>query len=137
MILFIIFCETLVGIVRENITRMNQLGKAMLRVALVALGLLMVPLVASQMMDGWNWDAGTFVIVYVMFFGTGMAYADIAKNGSDFLTDKGIISDFVAHKKFVIKFASASGDQITDEYLTDGLSVKSLRADCPALFKKR
>jgi hypothetical protein len=74
-----IFCETLVGIVRENITRMNQLGKTMLRVALVALGLLMVPLVASQMVDGWNWDAGTFVIVYVLFFGTGMAYAVIAR----------------------------------------------------------
>jgi hypothetical protein len=71
-----IFCETLVGIVRENIMRMNQLGKTMLR---VALGLLMVPLVASQMVDGWNWNAGTFVIVYVLFFGTGMAYAVIAR----------------------------------------------------------
>src|SRR5882757_1714756 len=50
-----IFSETLVGIVRENITRMNQLERTMLRVALVALGLLMVPLVASQVVDGWNW----------------------------------------------------------------------------------
>ena len=74
-----IYCETLVGIVRENITRMNQLGKTMLRVALVALGLLMVPLVASQVVDGWNWDAAGFVFVYVLFFGTGMAYALIAR----------------------------------------------------------
>jgi len=63
--------------------------------------------------------------------------ADIAKNGSDFLVDKGIISDFLTHKKFVIRFASVSGGTVTDEYLTDGLSIRSLKADCPALFKKR
>ena len=63
--------------------------------------------------------------------------ADIAKNGSDFLADKTIISDFVTQKNFVIRFASASGDTITDEYLTGGLSIESLRADCPALFKRR
>ena len=74
-----IFFETLVGIVRENTTHMTQLGKTMLRVALVALGLLMVPLVASQVVDGWNWDARGFVFVYVMFFGTGLAYALIAR----------------------------------------------------------
>ena len=51
----------------------------MLRVALVALGLLMVPLVASRLVEGWNWHAGSFVIVYVLFFGIGMAYAVIAK----------------------------------------------------------
>jgi hypothetical protein len=74
-----ILCETLVGIVRENITQMNQLGKTMLRVALVSLGLLMVPLAASQVVEGWNWNAGGFVFVYVLFFGTGMAYVVIAR----------------------------------------------------------
>ena len=74
-----IFFETSVGIIRENTTHMSQLGKTMLRVALVALGLLMVPLVASQVVEGWNWPAGTFVFVYVLFFGTGMAYAVIAR----------------------------------------------------------
>ena len=69
----------LVGIVRENMTRMNELGKAILRVALVALGLLMVPLAASRIVDGWNWSAKSFVIVYVLFFATGMAYALIAR----------------------------------------------------------
>jgi hypothetical protein len=63
----------------ENIMRMNQLGKTMLRVALVSLGLLMVPVVASRMVDGWNWNAGSFVIVYVSFFGVGMVYAVIAR----------------------------------------------------------
>lgn len=65
--------------VSENITRMNQLGKTTLRVALVALGLLMVPLVASRVVDGWNWNTGGFVFVYVLFFATGMAYALIAR----------------------------------------------------------
>ena len=74
-----IFFETLVGIIREKTTRMTQMSKTILRVALVALGLLMVPLVASQVVDGWNWPPGTFVFVYVLFFGTGMAYAVIAR----------------------------------------------------------
>jgi hypothetical protein len=74
-----IFCETLAGIVRENIMRMDQLGKMMLRVALGALALLMVPLVASRVVEGWHWGAGSFVFVYVLFFATGMAYALIAR----------------------------------------------------------
>jgi hypothetical protein len=74
-----IFFETSVGIVRENTTPMTQLRKTILRVALVALGLLMVPLVASQVVNGWNWNPGTFVFAYVMFFGTGLAYALIAR----------------------------------------------------------
>jgi hypothetical protein len=85
-----IFCETLVGIVRENITRMNQLGKTMLRVALVALGLLMVPLVASRLVDGWNWPARAFVIVYVLFFATGMAYTLIARKMSSWSYKAGV-----------------------------------------------
>lgn len=74
-----IFFETSVGIVRENITHMPQLGKTMLRVALGALALLMVPLVASRVVEGWNWNAGSFVFVYVLFFGTGMLYALVAR----------------------------------------------------------
>jgi len=74
-----IFFETLAGIARENITRMNQLGRTMLRVALVALCLLMVPLVASRLVDGWKWGLGAFVMVYLLLFVTGMAYAVIAR----------------------------------------------------------
>ena len=74
-----IFFETSVGIVRENIMLMNQLGKTVLRVALGALAALMVPLVASQMVEGWHWGAGGFVMAYVLFFGTGMAYALVAR----------------------------------------------------------
>ena len=55
-----IFFETSVGIVRENTTHMSQLGKTMLRVALGALAVLMVPLVASQLVEDWNWGVGAF-----------------------------------------------------------------------------
>jgi hypothetical protein len=74
-----IFFETSVGIVRENTTHMSQLGKTMLRVALGALAVWMVPLVASQFVEDWHWGVGGFVFVYVLFFATGMAYALIAK----------------------------------------------------------
>ena len=73
------FCETLGGIVMENIMRMDQLGKTMLRVAVGALAVLMLPLVASQFFEDWHWGVGGFVMAYVLFFGTGMAYALIAR----------------------------------------------------------
>ena len=74
-----IFCETLVGIVKENTTHMPLLGKTMLRVALGALAVLIVPLVASQFVEDWNWPVGAFVRVYVLFFGTGMVFALVAR----------------------------------------------------------
>jgi hypothetical protein len=77
-----IFFETSVGIVKENTTHMPQLVKTMLRVALGALAVLMVPLVASRMVEGWNWSAGSFVVVYFLFFATGMLYALIARKMS-------------------------------------------------------
>jgi hypothetical protein len=74
-----VYFETLAGIVRENTTHMSQMGKTVLRVALVALGLLMAPLVASLLIPDWHWGVGGFVFAYVLFFGTGMAYALIAR----------------------------------------------------------
>jgi hypothetical protein len=74
-----ISCETLMGIVRENAIHMSQPGKTILRVALGALAVLMVPLVASQVVEGWNWNAGVFVWVYVLFFVTGMVFALVAR----------------------------------------------------------
>lgn len=71
--------ETSGGIIIENLARMSQLGKTTVRVALAALAMLLVPLVASRVVQGWNWNAGSFVLVYVLFFGMGMAYALIAR----------------------------------------------------------
>ena len=74
-----IFFETSVGIVRENTTHMPQLVKTMLRVALGALAVWMVPLVASQFVEDWHWGVAGFVRVYVLFFATGMVIALIAR----------------------------------------------------------
>ena len=58
---------------------MNPLLKTVQRVALAALALLMVPLIASRIVEGWNWPPRAFVLTYVLFFATGMAYALIAR----------------------------------------------------------
>ncbi len=74
-----VFCETLAGIVKERAMQLPQMGKTALRVALGALAALMVPLVASQVVEGWNWPAGAFVRVYVLFFLTGMVFALVSR----------------------------------------------------------
>lgn len=71
--------ETLAGIIRESMTRMTEMNRTVLRVALVALGLLMVPLVASRLVPGWNWPPEAFVRVYFLFFATGMVFALVAR----------------------------------------------------------
>jgi hypothetical protein len=58
------------------------MGSIMLRVALWALAALMVPLVASRVVQGWDWPVSAFVFVYVLFFGIGMAYALIVRRMS-------------------------------------------------------
>ena len=63
--------------------------------------------------------------------------ADIAGGGSDLVADEGIISDLVGHKRFMIRFRSASGATIVDQYLSEGLSIRSLKSDCSALFAKK
>lgn len=63
--------------------------------------------------------------------------ARIAGDGSVLVADKKIISDLVGHKRFVISFTSTSGEIMVDRYLTAGLSIKSLRIDCSALFPRR
>ena len=55
------------------------MGKTILRVALGALAVWIVPLVASQFVEGWHWGVGTFVFVYVLFFLTGMVFALVAR----------------------------------------------------------
>lgn len=71
-----IFFETIAGIIKEH---MSELARTALRVALGALAAWMVPFVASRFVVGWNWPAGTFVVVYCLFFLVGMAFAMISK----------------------------------------------------------
>jgi hypothetical protein len=63
--------------------------------------------------------------------------ARIAGDGSVLVADERIIRDLVGHRTFVIRFTSASGATIVDQYLTEGLSIRSLRNGCSALFAKR
>ncbi len=77
-----IYFETSIGIIWENAIFMSQLAKTMLRVALGALAVLMVPLVASRVVEGWNWGAGTFAFLYALLFTTGLVYAWIARKMS-------------------------------------------------------
>src|SRR4051812_24929135 len=77
-----VYFETFIGAIMENATHVQGIGKTALRVATVSLGFLMVPLVASRVVDGWNWSAGSFVAVYALFFGLGMAYAVIGRRMS-------------------------------------------------------
>jgi hypothetical protein len=51
----------------------------MLRVALGALAVWMVPVVAAQFVEDWHWGVGGFARAYVLFFLTGMAIALIAR----------------------------------------------------------
>jgi len=73
------FCEALAGIAKENVMHMGRLGQTILHVGLWSLAALMVPLVASRVVPDWNWRPSGFVIVYLLFFATGMAYALIAR----------------------------------------------------------
>jgi len=74
-----VFYETFAGSVRENIAYMPPAGKTMLRVALGALALWMVPVVAAQFIEDWHWGLGGFVRVYFLFFTAGMAITLIAR----------------------------------------------------------
>lgn len=74
-----IFCETSLGILVENTTHMSQLAKTMLRVALGALAVWMVPVVAAQFVEDWHWGVGGFAFVYLLFFLTGMVIALVAR----------------------------------------------------------
>lgn len=58
---------------------MTGIGKTVLRVALGSFALLMVPLVASRVVEGWHWGPGAFVFTYCLFFATGMMYSLIAR----------------------------------------------------------
>ncbi len=58
---------------------MSQLVKTMLRVALGALAVWMVPVVAAQFVEDWHWGVQGFVRVYFLFFATGMVIALVAR----------------------------------------------------------
>lgn len=88
--------ETLAGIIREHTMHWSEFGKLTLRVALGALAVWMIPFVASQFVDGWNWPAAAFVRVYCLFFLTGMAMALVARRFGAWSYKAGVTISLVA-----------------------------------------
>jgi hypothetical protein len=75
-----LYLKTFRAILKEHPVPTTPLQKTTTRVALVALALLLVPLLASRVVEGWNWPPRAFALTYVLFFGTGMAFALITRN---------------------------------------------------------
>lgn len=40
-------------------------------IGLVTAGILLIPLIAMQFSDGWNWDLSDFIIIGILLFVTG------------------------------------------------------------------
>jgi len=53
-----------------------------IRVLLVAAGLLIVPLTASFFVDGWNWGVGGYLFAWVMFASAGLGFTFVASMGN-------------------------------------------------------
>lgn len=57
-----------------------MLAPTLRRAALIALALLMVPLIASRLTPGWNWPPQAFLLTYVLFFLTTLAFLRISRH---------------------------------------------------------
>lgn len=55
----------------------SSITASVVRVALITLGLLIVPLLGNQFVDGWNWSPSDFAVMGTMLFITGLALTAI------------------------------------------------------------
>jgi CubicO group peptidase (beta-lactamase class C family) len=69
-----LFVDTLAGTVRENIAGMTKTKRALARVMLVTASVLLVPVVAMQFSDEWQWDLPDFVFLGALLVGAGFTY---------------------------------------------------------------
>ena len=53
--------------------------QSILRVALITVGLLMIPAIAMQFSDEMNWGPGDFLAAGALLFGTGLLYVLITE----------------------------------------------------------
>ncbi len=53
-------------------------SKNILRVALITMFILMIPLVAMQYSEEWDWRLPDFIIIGALLFGSGMVYELLA-----------------------------------------------------------
>lgn len=56
--------------------------KSIIRVALVTVGILLIPFFGNIYVDGWNWHWYTFVLAGTLLFGAGLTYELVAKRMS-------------------------------------------------------
>lgn len=48
--------------------------KTTIRLLAITAGLLLIPIIASKFVEGWNWSFSDYVFAAVMFFGTGVLF---------------------------------------------------------------
>lgn len=73
------FVETFAGLIRENITVIIMQNKSIIRIALAAAFILLLPLLAMQLTDEVVWDLADFAVAGVLLFGAGLTYELIAR----------------------------------------------------------
>lgn len=71
--------ETTLQILKEHWLQMEPLTHTLRRSALIALGMLMVPLIASRIVEGWNWPPAAFLFTWTLFFLTVLGYSLISR----------------------------------------------------------
>lgn len=60
----------------------SSISTSVVRVALSTLGLLCIPLLGNQFVDGWDWSPSDFVVMGTMIFITGMLLDRVLSGGS-------------------------------------------------------
>ena len=73
-----LFAETFAAVITENAIMLTLQKKPLLRIALVTGLILMIPFVANQYVEGFNWDLFDFIVMGSAIFGTGLAYHLVA-----------------------------------------------------------
>ena len=58
-------------------------NKNIIRIAIVTGLILMIPLVAMQFVEGWNWSLIDFIAAGALIFSTGLSYELISRKGSN------------------------------------------------------
>ena len=78
------FCETSVGIARENAMSLLTRNRSIVRIVLATALILMVPLVAMLFTDEVAWGVMDFVAAAVLLIGSGLTFDLIARRSRHF-----------------------------------------------------
>lgn len=82
-----VFSDTFIGIISTRISYIFSFlvmqAKHVLRPALITALLLIIPIIGSMTVEGWNWDTFDFVFAYVVFFMTFFAIEMVVKHSKN------------------------------------------------------